>query len=746
MTTRNTQSTATLCVRRVFHHRRHHRRRMKRKMKREVWMHRFIHSQITTEGLKRKIWRFPEVFGKEVKHLGGGLCSLRLSSHTSWFSMMTPFLMFAASTSEMAPESGPFNHFNPLGGREKGLLLLSRLKPGSSSITSPEDSGLQFKSQLIMSNQSTDSDPTCPSRLQPLASPVLHPTAGVPKGYTPIPTLLAKSVGNKVTLMKRPADFSGLHNKDSHTSVVINAKAQISSNVQQNTGGLQQTEAHNQPAALSKAAEAKTRKAITKNAFAVNCTAPGRPGQPMEMESSSPVPMSVQPFVDQNAGESITQVMILPSQVLIQKEKEPASPLHQQQSSGIQVPVSNLSGPLCMSTNVPGFTIPESKIPVQQVAPLKTAKTSRTPVSLGSQEEVTHAAGFKGTQIWNPPFSLSSSSVPSSSSSTSPSISGSTESSNSDHKQELRTVCIRDSQSILVTTRGGNTGIVKVQSSSDPNAFSPFSMNPVITISPQLKAFLVSTAAQNLSPSAPAHTSCTIPAVTSISEAQTQTPVPTITKSHDTFTIAGLPTVTSSIPPPDPTNSAANSSLAFGKGSSSPISPPVVEKMTPCRQAAGAGSTFQPSGVKNAVVSSPSPQVLPQTEFTNKTRVKRAGADEISQHAKFILVSPSSMSTVSNVALPKSPPSSTGSLPPSGVMFIGQPAGAFTSTSAGNSPTQSLATGSSSFTNLKIGLRPGQPVGNLKPEASKLKNMALPSGECKTPRFRNASSLATDVI
>lgn len=590
-----------------------------------------------------------------------------------------------------------------------------------------------------MSNQSTDSDATCPSRLQPQASPVPHPTAGLPKGYTPIPTLLAKSVGNKVTLMKRPADYSGVKNKDSQkrgslpTSVVVNAKAQNSSGVQQNTGGLQQTDAHSQPAALSKAAEAKPRKAITKNALAVNCTAPGRPAQPMEMESSSPVAISVRPFVDQNAGEGITQVVMLPPKLLVQKDKELASPLHQQQSSVIQVPVSNVSGPLCMSTNVPGFTIPESKIPVQQVAPLNNA-TSRTPVSLRSQEEVTNAAGFKATQIWNPPFSLSNRTTPIFSSSPSSSISSSTESCKSpDHKQELRTVCIRDSQSILVTTRGGNTGIVKVQSSSDQNAFSPFSSNPVVTISPQLKAFLLSKATQNLSPAAPAQTSCTIPAVTSISGAQTRRPVSTITQSHDTFTIAGHPPVTSSIPTPD---TAVNATLAFAKSSNSTVSSPVAENMTPCRQAAGASSIFQPSVVKNAVVPSPSlssAQVLPQADLTNKTGVKRASTDEMSQHAKFILVSPSSLATV---GLPRSPPSSTGSLPTSGVMFISQPTATFTSTSAGNSPTQSLGAGagghpqSTSVTNLKIGFRPGQPVSNPKPEASKLKNIALPSGEC----------------
>lgn len=589
-----------------------------------------------------------------------------------------------------------------------------------------------------MSNQSTNSDPTCPPRLQPQASPVLHPPAGLPKGYTPIPTLLAKSVGNKVTLMKRPADYSGVNNKDSQkrgflpTSVVINAKAQNSSSVQQNTGGLQQTEAHSQPAALSKAVEAKPRKAITNNALAANCTAPGRPGQPMETESSSPLAISVRPFVDQNAGESLTQVVLLPSKLLIQKDKELASPLHQQQrSSGVQVPVS---GPLCMSTNVPGFAIPENKIPVQQVAPLGNTVTSRTPVSFRPQEDAKSAAGFKGAQIWSPPFSLSNST----SSSTSPSISSSTEPCNApEHKQELRTVCIRDSQSILVTTRGGNTGIVKVQSSSDQNAFSPFSTSPGINISPQLKAFLVSKAAQNLSPSAPAQASCTIPAVNSISGAQTQRPGSTIATSHDMFTLPGHPMVTGGIP-----TRTANTTLEFAKGSNSTISSPVAAKNTTCRQAPGASSAFQPSAAKPTVVPSQSlssPQVVPQTEFVNKTGVKRASTDEMFQHSKFILVSPSSVSTVSNVSLPKSPPSSSGSLPTSGVMFLSQPAATSTSTSAGNTPAQSLATGaggepqSTSVTNLKIGFMPGQPIGNLKPEASKLKNIAPPSGKCSMP-------------
>ncbi|KAM8793377.1 LOW QUALITY PROTEIN: putative bromodomain-containing protein 10 [Eudromia elegans] len=61
----------------------------------------------------------------------------------------------------------------------------------------------------------------------------------------------------------------------------------------------------------------------------------------------------------------------------------------------------------------------------------------------------------------------------------------------SEAKQELKTVCVRESQSILVTTRGGNTGIVKVQTNPDqitPNSLSPSSF---FAYTPQLQALLV---------------------------------------------------------------------------------------------------------------------------------------------------------------------------------------------------------------------------------------------------------------
>ncbi|XP_060695050.1 uncharacterized protein KIAA2026-like isoform X2 [Hemiscyllium ocellatum] len=78
-------------------------------------------------------------------------------------------------------------------------------------------------------------------------------------------------------------------------------------------------------------------------------------------------------------------------------------------------------------------------------------------------------------------------------------------------KQELKTVCIRDSQSILVMTRGGNTGVVKVQSNSDQNSPNAITPRPIFTFLPEVQNFVVSKT-QPLSPL----TSILVPAQTSL--------------------------------------------------------------------------------------------------------------------------------------------------------------------------------------------------------------------------------------
>lgn len=668
------------------------------------------------------------------------------------------------------------NHLKyPLASTEKGVSLLPRVQTGSSNITSTPDSGPLSRSELIPSNQSRDYNSAWAPRVPAQASlsprpTILHPTTGLPKGYTPIPTLLAKSVGNKVTLMKRPADYLqdniDRQSKGSLVSLPTSAvtttklsKAQSSpSSSQQNSQQmqaqeLQQMEVLRQPgmatvtAALPKSPQAKPTQTVPKDPVQVVYKVPERLGHIVRKDGSSPVKISVHPVMDQNTGEKIMQqVVILPSNLLIHKTEEKASSLHQQQSKGIQVPVSKVASPLCMSTNVPGFTIPENRIPVQQVAPLKDARTVRTPspsVSPHLQQGALNTSGFRGAQVCSSQASTTQGLTPNPSPITTPSSAVSTEPIKStDPKQELKTVCIRDSQSILVTTRGGNTGIVKVQTSSDQNALGCLPTSPVITISPQFKAFLVSKTSQTLSPSASSQTSpCTIPAATSISMAQPQKQVSSVLKSPSTVRTPMLTAVTGSIPITGPGNQTASTTVALNQGPNTSAGSTVATKIGQLVQTAAAGSHFQASLVKNTVVvptlsSSGVPQVLTQAEFISKTGVKRANTDERSQVTKFILVTPSSSSS-SNVALSKGTPSSTKSLPSSRVMFISQPTATSSTNSVGSIPKQAIATGASgqllttslSSQTLKMGLSPGQPVGGVNSEAlSKVKNITLPSG------------------
>uniref|UniRef100_UPI003AADAE7A uncharacterized bromodomain-containing protein 10 n=1 Tax=Centroberyx gerrardi TaxID=166262 RepID=UPI003AADAE7A len=669
------------------------------------------------------------------------------------------------------------NHLkHPLGSTDEDLSLLPRGQTGSNSITSPPDSGLESKFELDQTNQSRESNSAWATAVSAQASLgprpiILHPTIGLPKGYTPIPTLLAKSVGNKVTLMKRPADYLGVSSvvrqskgrvvslPSSVVATTKPSKAQSSPSKSQNsqqmqTQGPQQTQTLKQPviatmtAALPKPPQAKPTQTVPKNPVQVVYKVPEGLGHLLRKDSNSPVKISVQPIVDQNTGEKIMQqVVILPSNLLIQKTEEKVSSHHQQQQSkGIQAPVSKVAGPLCMSTNVPGFTIPDNRIPVQQVAPLNDARTVRTPspsVSPRLQQGPLNTAGFKGAQACSPRASTPQSVMPNHSPITTPTSAVSTDPVKpTDPKQELKTVCIRDSQSILVTTRGGNTGIVKVQTSSDQNALGSLPTNPVITISPQFKAFLVSKTSPPLSPSAPSLTSsCTIPTATSISAAQPQKQTPSVLKSPSTVTV---PKLTGSIPFAGLGSQTAGTTVTLSQGYNMSAGSTVATNIGHATQntIAGSHSLVKSTMIVPSLGGSGVPQVPTQAQFNSKPGVKRASTDERSQVTKFILVTPSSSSSSSssssNAAVPKVTSSSATSLTGSRVMFISQPtAASSTTTSTGSIPKQVLATAASgqplatslSSEALKIGLSLGQSVGTINSEAlSKVKNITLPSG------------------
>lgn len=644
--------------------------------------------------------------------------------------------MFLANTREFDADKTatrtPQNHLKP-------HLSCSEM----SNVTSAELRG-DSVSQL------TSSVNQCRDLAWATTSPILHPTSGLPKGYTPIPTLLAKSVGNKVTLMKRPSDGQSVAFSDgqskrllvspssavstvSHISNAQRSSMSSQQNLQQiKTQSQQQAQILGQSGitALSKTSEDKLSLAEPKNHVQViNMVAEGRDHS---VRKNSRISMNtfVSSDVDQNPAEKqIQQLVILPSNLLVKKTEAKSSSSNPQQSKGIHVGGSKVTSPIFISTDVSGFTIPETKIPVQRVPPLKDAKTVKTapPVvshlSLGSLSK----GGSKGicnVQVGMPQGGVSAPSpITTISSAVSAEMAKPT-----DPKQELKTVCIRDSQSILVTTRGGNTGIVKVQTSSDQNALGSFPTCPVITISPQFKAFLISKTSSALSdPSTFQVSTTSVP--TEASAPVTQNMVSNVPSTATSSVRMADP---SSIPVRNSENQTKGSVGALSQDSGSSVGSAVKAKMSQST----AGSLLPISRSKNPVTSSISssgnPQPIPRE--TTRTGVTPTSTDERSCTNKYILVNSSSSSN-STVVSPKSPPSSTKPVPGTRVTFVPQPS---PTNFTGSSPKLVIGVSSSGWTSTtsflsqtpNIGSGPTQPVAGISSEALfNIKNIAMSSGK-----------------
>lgn len=658
----------------------------------------------------------------------------------------------------------PPNHLkHPQASAEKGIGLWQKDQTVS-SIIAYADSRSQSRSDLNPANKSRDSawaERVTAHASAPPRSPILHPTIGLPKGYTPIPTLLAKSVGNKVTLMNRPADCPGVNSEDEPskrslvslpTTAVANtklSKAQSSpSSSQQNkqqieVRGPQQTKAPEQSevatvaAVLPKSPQGKPTQTALKNPVQVVYKVPEGLGHIVRKDNNSPIKISVQPVLGQDTGEkTVQQVVILPSNLLVHKTEAKSCSLAQQQTKGFQAIVSKVASSFCMSTDVPGFRIPENRIPVQQVAPLKDARTVKTPspsVSPRLQHGALNRAGSKETQLCSVQASASHDTTPNTTSITAVSNAVCTEPEKpTDPKQELKTVCIRDSQSILVTTRCGNTGIVKVQTSSDQNTLGSVHTSPVITISPQFKAFLLSKATQ--STSAPTQTAPSVVQAMTISQPQQQ--IHPVLKTPSSLKNTML-TATTGSGITCPKSQTTASAVAVSQGLSSSTGSTVVTNISQPVHTPAAGSHFQAS-VANSSVAVPlqSGSGFSQAA-TSKTGMKRTTTDEGSQVTKFILVTPSSSSS-SNVAASKGTPSSPKPGPSSRLMFVTQPALTSSATVIGSLSAPAMATCASgqgattslSSQTLKVGLKPGKPARSISLEPlSKGKNITLPQGE-----------------
>ncbi|KFQ52312.1 Uncharacterized protein KIAA2026, partial [Nestor notabilis] len=372
------------------------------------------------------------------------------------------------------------------------------------------ESSVQPDSCLTELKQFEGSNPESFSLTDPTTSfSSTDPTTSVSnflKGTKPIQALLAKNMGNKVTLTNQlspPADVS-----------VSTSEKTVSPPLESSVI----------KPALPCQTSSKTPLQTVHKMPNVHCV-------PIDLQNSS-VKIQMQPVMDPKTGEKVMQqVLILPKNFLIQQKEgkivskdiqslqQKSSKLHCTTSPEIpNVSVSLtpvlVTGPANASTQSPS-TISNKNIThlSQTTGPMNTTQPSAAVTSAGnflsstvkvSQTETdkiktTASAATSPVSLTSPTLSTASQSLipataPSGSTNTAAACHSLAPQQTTDSfeiRQELKTVCVRESQSILVTTRGGNTGIVKVRTNPDQISPSSLSSSSIFTYAPQLQAFLV---------------------------------------------------------------------------------------------------------------------------------------------------------------------------------------------------------------------------------------------------------------
>ncbi|KAF5912774.1 hypothetical protein HPG69_007764, partial [Diceros bicornis minor] len=354
--------------------------------------------------------------------------------------------------------------------------------------------------QIDCLNESKHTEPLCS---ESFASVDSTPVSTLQKGTKPIQALLAKNIGNKVTLTNQLPPSTG-------RSAPAVEKPAIS------------------PPEASPIKPALTSHTSTKGPLQMVYKMPCGQWLPIDLHNSS-VKIQMQPVLDSNTGEKIMQqVLILPKNFVIQHKEGKAVakeilPLQQKGTeqhcssfpqtasvnSSLASVLVNSTG--SVSTHVPNTVFSKTITPLsnvnsarpQPLSPVTSISNLLTPPVKTSQSEAGKVKNAVSAATFPQPIAsptISSTVQPLLSAAT---LSGSTNSGSSlncfarqtadcsEAKQELKTVCIRDSQSILVRTRGGNTGVVKVQTNPDQNSPNSLSSGSVFTFAPQLQAFLV---------------------------------------------------------------------------------------------------------------------------------------------------------------------------------------------------------------------------------------------------------------
>lgn len=327
------------------------------------------------------------------------------------------------------------------------------------------------------------------------------PVSALQKGTKPIQALLAKNIGNKVTLTNQLPPSTG-------GSVPAVEKPALS------------------PAETSPLKPALTCLASTKGPLQMVYKMPCGQWLPVDLHNSS-VKIQMQPVMDSKTGEKILQqVLILPKNFVIQHKegKAIAKELAAPQQKGAEhcsscpqttnVTCSLVSVPITsvgtISTQLPNTVFSKTITPSSNVSarsqplpPVSSVSNALASPIQTSQSEAGKVKSAVSSASFPQPLispTISSTVQPLLPATT---LDESTDSGSSltcfsqqtvdssEAKQELKTVCIRDSQSILVRTRGGNTGVVKVQTNPEQNSPNSLSSSSVFTFAPQLQAFLV---------------------------------------------------------------------------------------------------------------------------------------------------------------------------------------------------------------------------------------------------------------
>ncbi|XP_021234954.1 uncharacterized protein KIAA2026 homolog isoform X3 [Numida meleagris] len=382
---------------------------------------------------------------------------------------------------------------NELSPRKKAKLSTSEAAVQSS------EGSLQTDSCLTDLKQLEGSSPESYSLTNPATS-----VSSFLKGTKPIQALLAKNIGNKVTLTNQLSPPPGINVPTSEKPVLSPGESSL----------------------IKPALPCQT---TSKTPLQMVYKMPNGHCVPVDLHNST-VKIQMQPVIDPKTGEKVMQqVLILPKNFVFQQKEGKVmskdSNLLQQNSSELRcatfpeitnVNVSLTPVLVTAPANITSHstsTIFNKNISHSSQGTCPTNSTQTLPATTSNFVSSTvkvcqteHDKLRPAVSTTTFPMLLSSPSISTSSQSliSATALSASTNTATAFHclasqqatesfeaRQELKTVCIRESQSILVTTRGGNTGIVKVQ--TNPGQISPTSISSgsVLTYASQFKAFLV---------------------------------------------------------------------------------------------------------------------------------------------------------------------------------------------------------------------------------------------------------------